>query len=35
MLPKDICIESINLVSNNDHARFDAYQDLTGILFSG
>lgn len=24
MLPKDICIESINLVSNNDHARFDA-----------
>ena len=24
MLPKDICIESINLVSNEAHARFDA-----------
>ena len=24
MLPKDICIESINLVSNESHARFDA-----------
>ena len=24
MLPKDICIESISLVSDNDHARFDA-----------
>ena len=24
MLPKDICIESLNLVSENYHARFDA-----------
>ena len=24
MLPKDICVESLSLVDENDHARFDA-----------
>ena len=24
MLPKDICVESLSLVNENDHARFDA-----------